>query len=332
MDLDPTLRDSFHRAISYMRISITDRCNLRCVYCMPPEGVPWIPHSEILTFEEIERIVRATARVGMRKIRITGGEPLVRQGVVQLTSRLASVPGINDVAMTTNAVLMTRLAEPLAQAGLKRINVSLDTLKPDRFATITRGGSLSQVISGIEAAERAGLAPIKINAVVLRGANDDEVPDLARLTLHRPWHVRFIEAMPLEGNLPVEGDGFVSADEIMDRLRGVGALEACGGPGGNGPARYYRLPGAMGTLGVISPMTHFFCESCNRVRLTADGRLRLCLFSDEEIDLKTPLRQGATEEEIIQIFQRAITTKPERHHLSVGRSNCSVRALSEIGG
>ena len=315
-----------------MRISVTDRCNLRCVYCMPPEGVPWIPHPDILTFEEIERIVQATATAGMRKIRITGGEPLVRRDLVQLVARLAAVPGIDDISMTTNAMLMTQFAEPLARAGLQRINVSLDTLKPDRFARITRFDGLDQVMAGIEAAERAGLAPIKINAVVLRGVNDDEVLDLARLTLDRPWHVRFIEAMPLDGNLPVEEKGFISADEIMERLKELGDLEACEGPNGNGPARYHRIPGAQGTIGVISPMSHYYCESCNRVRLTADGRLRLCLFADQEIDLCTPLRKGASTEEIVALFHQAILTKPERHHLVVGQSNCSLRALSQIGG
>ncbi len=332
MSSEPPLQDSFRRSINYMRISVTDRCNLRCIYCMPPEGVAWIPHSEILTFEEIERIVRAMATVGMRKIRITGGEPLVRRDLVQLVSRLAAIPGIEDIAMTTNALLMPRFAEPLARAGLQRINVSLDTLKPERFARITRFDCLKGVLAGIEAAERAGLAPIKINAVVLRGINDDEVLDLARLTADRPWHVRFIEAMPLDGNLPVEGERFVSADEIMDALKPLGRIEACSGPGGNGPARYFRMPGARGTVGVISPMSRFYCDSCNRVRLSADGRLRLCLFDDQEVDLRTPLRNGASAEEILAIFRRAIATKPERHHLVVGRSNCSLRALSQIGG
>ena len=326
------LRDGFQRAINYMRISVTDRCNLRCIYCMPPEGVPWIPHNEILTFEEIERIVRATAMVGMRKLRITGGEPLVRKDVVHLVERLAAIPGIQDIAMTTNAILMPHLAEPLARAGLKRINVSLDTLRPERFLRISRFDSLDKVLEGIDAAERAGLEPIKINAVVLRGVNDDEVLDLAKLTIQRPWHVRYIEAMPLDGNLPVEEEGFISADEIMERLMELGGLEECSGPNGNGPARYYRIPGAMGTVGVISPMSHFYCESCNRVRLTADGRLRLCLFDDNEVDLRSPLRDGASTEEIAEIFRRAILTKPERHHLVVGQSNCNLRALSQIGG
>ncbi len=332
MDQESHLQDGFRRAITYMRISVTDRCNLRCVYCMPPEGVPWIPHPGILSFEEIERIVRATATVGMRKIRITGGEPLVRRDLVQLIARLAAVPGIEDIAMTTNATLMSQFAEPLARAGLQRINVSLDTLKPDRFARITRGGHLEQVMEGIKAAEKAAIAPIKINAVVLRGVNDDELLDLARLTIDRPWHMRFIEAMPLDGNLPVEKQGFISADEIMERLGELGTLESCSGPNGNGPARYFQLPGARGTIGVISPMSHFYCENCNRVRLTADGRLRLCLFSDQEIDLRTPLRDGATAEEIVALFHQAILTKPERHHLEVGRSNCNLRALSQIGG
>jgi len=332
MDTGSNLQDGFQRAINYMRISVTDRCNLRCIYCMPPEGVPWIPHEEVLTFEEIERIVRATAMAGMRKIRITGGEPLVRRDLVQLVARLAAIPGIQDISMTTNAVLMSQFAEPLAAAGLRRINVSLDTLRPERFARISRFDCLDQVMAGIEAAERAGMEPIKINAVVLRGVNDDELDDLARLTLRHPWHVRFIEAMPLDGNLPVEGKGFISADEIMERLKDLGELEPCIGPNGNGPARYFRFPGSLGTVGVISPMTHYYCESCNRVRLTADGRLRLCLFADQEIDLRTPLRAGASTEEILALFREAILTKPERHHLVVGQSSCSLRALSQIGG
>ncbi|HEX9015204.1 MAG TPA: GTP 3',8-cyclase MoaA [Chloroflexota bacterium] len=330
--MESPLLDGFQRAINYMRISITDRCNLRCIYCMPPEGVEWMPHENILTYEEIERIVRATATMGMRKLRITGGEPLVRRGVVDLVGRLAAVPGIQDIAMTTNAVLMPQFAGALVEAGLRRINVSLDTLRPERFVNISRSDSLDRVLAGIEAAEQAGMAPIKINAVVLRGVNDDEICDLARLSVGRPWHVRFIEAMPLDGNLAVEGEGFVSADEIMERLRAIGELEESAGPGGNGPARYYRLPGAKATVGVISPMSHYYCESCNRVRLTADGRLRLCLFDDNEIDLRTPLRSGATEEEIAGIFRKAISTKPERHHLQVGQSNCNLRALSQIGG
>lgn len=332
MDPEPHLQDGFRRAINYMRISVTDRCNLRCVYCMPAEGMPWMPHEDVLSFEEIERIVTATAAVGMRKIRITGGEPLVRRGLVDLVGRLAAVPGIDDVAMTTNAMLMPQYADGLVKAGLKRINVSLDTLRPDRFATIARASGLEKVLKGIEAAEQAGLTPIKINAVVLRGVNDDEVVDLARLTVDRPWHVRFIEAMPLGGNLSVEEQGFVSADEIMERLGELGGLEESPGPNGNGPARYFKIPGAKGTVGVISPMSHFYCESCNRVRLSADGRLRLCLFSDEEIDLRAPLRAGASAQEIVALFRQAIRTKPERHHLVVGQSSCSLRALSQIGG
>jgi cyclic pyranopterin phosphate synthase len=332
MTSDHPLQDGFQRAINYMRISVTDRCNLRCIYCMPPEGVPWIPHKEILTFEEIERVVKATALAGMRRIRITGGEPLVRRGLVELISGLSVIPGIEDISMTTNAVLMSQFAPSLARAGLKRINVSLDTLRPDRFERITRSNCLDQALAGIEAAEAAGLTPIKINAVVLRGINDDELLDLARLTREHPWHVRYIEAMPLNGNLSVEAQGFISADEIMERLGELGDLEACSGPNGNGPARYYRIPGGLGTIGVISPMSHFFCESCNRVRLSADGQLRLCLFADDEIDLKTPLRNGASADQIEEIFRKAILGKPERHHLVVGQSSCSLRALSQIGG
>lgn len=330
---DLRLVDAFQRTINYMRISVTDRCNLRCLYCMPEEGLPWIPRNEVLTYEEIATIVQAIAPLGLKRIRITGGEPLVRKDLPVLVRMLASVPGIEDIALSTNGILLAENAKPLAEAGLSRVNISLDTLNRKRFIDISRRDRLDSVFRGIEAAEKAGLRPIKINAVVMRGFNDDELVSLARFTMEREWHVRFIEVMPVHENLELEPQVFISADEILKRLsEELGALEHCSGPSGNGPAHHFRLPGARGTIGLISPLSNHFCSSCNRVRLTADGRLRLCLFGDVETDLRTPLRRGASKEEIATIFRNAIKTKPERHNLQVGEASCSLRALSQIGG
>jgi cyclic pyranopterin phosphate synthase len=324
--------DNFNRPISYLRISVTDRCNLRCVYCMPPEGVPWRSHDEILRYEEIELIVRAAASLGISKVRLTGGEPLVRLGFVELVRMLARIPGIDDLAMTTNGTLLARYAAELAQAGLKRVNVSLDTLKPERFRQITRQGDLATVFEGIAAAREAGLAPLKVNTVIVRGLNDDEVVDFARLTLEGDWHVRFIELMPLGTNTAWAGDGYVSINEVRHRIEAaLGELKATKVGVGNGPARYYRLPGAVGTIGFISPVSEHFCYQCNRLRLTADGRLRPCLLSDYEIDLRTPLAQGADLAEVRELLIHSIEAKPERHHLN----ECVApreRAMSEIGG
>jgi cyclic pyranopterin phosphate synthase len=324
--------DNFNRPISYLRISVTDRCNLRCVYCMPPEGVPWRSHNEILRYEEIELIVRAAASLGISKVRLTGGEPLVRLGFVELVHMLARIPGIDDLAMTTNGTLLARYAAELAQAGLKRVNVSLDTLKPERFRQITRQGDLATVFEGIAAAREAGLAPLKVNTVIVRGLNDDEVVDFARLTLEGDWHVRFIELMPLGANTAWAGDGYVSINEVRRRIEAaLGELQATKVGVGNGPARYYRLPGAVGTIGFISPVSEHFCYQCNRLRLTADGRLRPCLLSDYEIDLRTPLAQGADLAEVRELLIHSIEAKPERHHLNESVAPRE-RAMSEIGG
>lgn len=327
--------DAFNRPISYIRISVTDRCNLRCVYCMPKEGVKLRPHEEILTFEELERVVRAAASIGITKVRLTGGEPLVRRGIVDLVRRLAAVPGIEDLAMTTNGILLARYAQALKEAGLDRVNVSLDSLRPERFRMITRFGKLEDVLEGIEAARKAGLTPVKINTVVIEGLNRDEVVDFARLTLEDEWHIRFIERMPIGGVSPSEdgspGWGFVPMREVRrDIERALGPLHPAK-LSGNGPARYYRLEGAPGTIGFITPVSEHFCYQCNRLRLTADGRLRPCLLSDFEIDLRAYLRSGATVEEIAQVLKRGVLLKPERHHLAeeifpVGR------VMSEIGG
>jgi len=324
--------DNFNRPISYLRISVTDRCNLRCVYCMPPEGVPSRSHDEILRYEEIELIVQAAASLGISKVRLTGGEPLVRLGLVELVRMLACIPGIDDLAMTTNGTLLAQYAAALAQAGLKRVNVSLDTLRPERFRRITRRGDLAPVFKGIAAAREAGLVPVKVNTVVVRGLNDDEVVDFARLTLKDDWHVRFIELMPLGANIAWAGNGYVSIGEVRRQIEdALGELVPAKVGAGNGPARYYRLPGAIGTIGFISPVSEHFCYQCNRLRLTADGRLRPCLLSDYEIDLRTPLRQGAGLAEVRELLIHSIGTKPERHHLAESIAPRE-RAMSEIGG
>ncbi len=327
--------DAYNRPISYLRISVTDRCNLRCIYCMPPEGVPSRSHDDILRYEEIETIARAAAELGVSKIRLTGGEPLARLGIVDLVRALARIPGIDDLTMTSNGILLSRYAADLAGAGLRRVNVSLDTLRAERFRRITRRGWLEDVLAGMEAAREAGLEPIKINTVVIRGMNDDEVVDLARKTMSAAWNVRFIEMMPVGNGVMAAGgwrERVVTAREIQQQIEAaLGELEAAKLAAGNGPARYYRLPGAKGTLGFISPVSEHFCYQCNRLRLTADGQLRPCLLSDQEIDLRTPLRQGASVARIKELLLQGIQSKPMEHHLD-DLQRPEKRAMSEIGG
>jgi len=327
------LADQFSRAITYLRVSVTDRCNLRCVYCMPEAGLPWIPKAGILAFEEIEAVIAAAASIGVRSIRLTGGEPLVRRDLPQLVERIARIPGIDDIALSTNGLLLADQISDLAAAGLRRVNISLDTLRADRFAAIARRPGLERVLAGIDTALAAGLAPIKLNCVVMRGQNDDELGAFAELTRDRPIFVRFIEMMPVLDNVELQRDAYVSAGEMLERIAvDAGALVPIVGPGGNGPARYYAFPGAAGAVGVISPLSHDYCETCNRVRLSADGRLRLCLFGDNEIDLRTPLREGASRDDLAAIFRGSMYVKPERHHLDLGKPASAMRALSEIGG
>jgi cyclic pyranopterin phosphate synthase len=311
---------------------VTDRCNLRCVYCMPEAGLPWIPRGEILSFEEIEAIVRAAASVGVHSIRLTGGEPLIRRDLPRLVARIAGVPGIADIALSTNGLLLADQIDALRAAGLRRVNVSLDTLRPERFFAIARRQGLDRVLAGIDAALAAGLGPVKLNCVVMRGQNDDELIDFAELTRTRALFVRFIEVMPVLDNAALQRDAYVSATEIIERIRAHAALVPVAGPGGNGPARYFAFPGAAGAVGVISPLSHDYCETCNRVRLSADGGLRLCLFGDNEIDLRTPVRDGASLDDLAAIFRGAMYVKPERHHLDLGKPSSAMRALSEIGG
>jgi cyclic pyranopterin phosphate synthase len=328
----PPLLDQFRRPITYLRISVTDRCNLRCVYCMPEAGLRWVRKPEILTYEEIVRIVEAGASVGLRSVRLTGGEPLVRRDLPDLVRMIAAVPGIEDIALSTNGILLGEQAAELAAAGLRRVNVSLDTLREDRFFAIARRRGLERVIAGIDAAVAAGLAPVKLNCVVMRGRNDDEISALAALSRDRDVFVRFIELMPVEENVALQRDAYVSSDEIVARLEADGELVPVDGPPGNGPARYFAFRGAKGAVGVISPMSHDYCERCNRVRLSAEGLLRLCLFGDSTIDLRSPLRGGASREELADLFRGGMLIKPERHHLKLGETASRMRAFSEIGG
>ncbi len=327
------LRDRFGRQITYLRISVTDRCNLRCVYCMPPEGVPQVGHGDVLRYEEILEIVKLAAHYGVREVRLTGGEPLVRADLPDLVRMIAGVPGIEDISLTTNGLLLDRLAEPLVRAGLKRINVSLDTLQAERFLRITRGGSFERTWAGILKAEELGLRPIKLNVVMMRGVNDDELEDVARLTLERPWQVRFIELMPIQNQaawgegLPLPEETYLPIAEMLARLEPLG-LEVCGHGVGSGPAQEYRLRGALGKLGFISPVSEPFCEQCNRLRLTADGNLRPCLLHDVEVPVRDALRRG---EDLLPYLQQAIALKPMAHELEQQHSP-SGRCMRQIGG
>ncbi len=328
----PPLLDRLGRPITYLRISVTDRCNLRCIYCMPEAGLQWIRPPEILTFEEIARVVEAGAGAGLRSIRLTGGEPLVRPDLPRLVGMLAAVPGIADISLSTNGLRLAEAAGALAAAGLRRVNISLDTLSEERFLAICRRPGLERVIAGIDAALAAGLSPVKLNCVVARGRNDDEISALASLTRERDLHVRFIEMMPVAENAALQRAAYVSSDEILKRLASDGELVPVDGPPGNGPAAYYAFRGARGTVGIISPMSHHYCERCNRVRLSADGRLRLCLFGDHTVDLRAALRAGASQEDLADLFRGAMPIKPARHHLRRGEAAGRMRAFSEIGG
>jgi cyclic pyranopterin phosphate synthase len=325
------LRDTFERVIDYLRISITDRCNLRCVYCMPRSGVKLFEHKEILTYEEITRVANIAASLGVRKIRVTGGEPLIRKNISYLIASLKAIKGIEDISLTTNGILLEKYAGKLADAGLNRINISLDTLKPERYREITRGGDISLVLKGIDAAEEAGLLPIKINMVPIRNLNDDEIPDFARMTLTTPRHVRFIEFMPIGSRDLWSDERYISTDELRKTVEKISPLMPVR-LRKNGPAKYFRLEGAPGVIGFISALTHHFCGDCNRLRLTADGRLRPCLFSETEIDLKPALRMQSSDKEIERLLRLAIEVKPEGHKIDQRDDLSSLKNMSRIGG
>ena len=323
--------DRFGRRIHYLRISLTDHCNLRCVYCMP-EDMTFRPNAELMQDDEVLLLVQLFARLGFDKFRLTGGEPTVRLHIVDLVRRIAQVPGVRSLSMTTNGVLLPRLARPLAEAGLQRVNVSLDTLDPEKFQRLTRWGSLEDVWQGIQAAEDAGLAPIKINAVVVRGYNERDVVDLARLTLDHNWQVRYIEMMPFGGATEFQQLNAVSAAEIQETIeRSMGPLVPVNGGKLDGEAQLFRLPAGRGDIGFISTVSHPFCASCTRLRLTADGRLRLCLLREQEIDLLTPLRQGASRCELRDLVLEAVWNKPWGHNLADGQLATN-RTMSQIGG
>jgi len=328
--------DSHNREVNYLRISVTDRCNLRCVYCMPKEGLSLLGHDDILRYEEILRVLRAAVGLGIVKARVTGGEPLVRRGLIQFLGRISAIPGIIDTSITTNGILLGDMAEDLLRAGVSRVNVSLDSLKPERYAEITRGGDVKKVMDGIAAAHRAGLYPIKINMVPLKGMNEEEILDFARLTVNLPYQVRFIELMPFEKSRADFENGYLSNELVENRIREVYELEEINTGRGraDGPAKMFRIKGAVGEIGFISSISEHICSSCNRLRLTAEGHLRSCLFSDEEIDLKTPLRDGCSDEELTRLISQSIARKPEQTKLAHGNpalKKCA-KAMSSIGG
>ena len=331
-------RDAYGRVIDYLRISVTDRCNLRCVYCMPLSKADHAERPEVLTATEIEEVVRAAASIGFRKFRLTGGEPTLRADIVDIVRRIASVPGVQDVAMTTNAIRLVDLARPLAEAGLRRVNVHLDSLSAKTLPQVMRLGSVDRLWDGILAAEAAGLTPIKMNVVPVKGMNDGEVADLARLTIERDWHVRFVELMPLgagdESRLSVTH--VVSNVETRRRIEAaLGALTPFASPNPSDESENFRLPGAAGVVGFISPVSRPYCGSCNRMRLTADGRFHLCLLHDDELDVRAALREGGSaegrRERVRGILLRAVAAKPTGHRLDAGRHTRG-RRMHEIGG
>lgn len=331
-------RDGFGREIDYLRISLTDRCNLRCVYCMPLGKLRFQPTEELLSAEEIEEVVRAAVSVGFRKFRLTGGEPTLRSDLLEIVARIASVPGVGDLAMTTNAILLPDLAEPLAAAGLKRVNVHLDSLDAEHVARVMRWGTLDEIWAGIEAAERAGLTPIKLNTVVVRDHNDADVVALAALTRERDWHVRFIEAMPFADGEPssVARNRLVPSAETRARIvRALGPMAPVAPASAADESRNYRLDGARGVVGFISPVTEPYCGTCNRMRLTAEGRFHLCLLNDDELDVRGALRAGAKDidciERVARILEQAVTHKPTGHRLDLGRTT-EDRQMFQIGG
>jgi cyclic pyranopterin phosphate synthase len=321
--------DQFGRSIEYLRISVTDKCNFRCLYCMPPQGLEWLPKSEILSYEEIAAIVEQFAAEGVSRVRISGGEPTIRPNLDRLISMLQSIVGIKDISLSTNGVRLPEFSQVYRDAGLDRVNMSADSLRPERIASIARRNMAFDPIRSALAAERAGLTPVKINVVVMRGINDDEIADFARLTLDHPWHIRFIELMPVGSMAALTWDHVVPSSEVLDRAANVAPLEETDGPArGNGPAKYFRFKDAPGSIGVITPMTHTYCASCNRVRLTADGRLRTCLFGDHEVDIKSAHRAGLP---LGTLFREALRNKPLEHELLQMRTG-GLRALSEVGG
>jgi cyclic pyranopterin phosphate synthase len=325
------LVDGFGRVITNLRLSVTDRCNLRCVYCMPAEPV-WMAKPELLRFEELERLARVAVSLGIVEFRVTGGEPTARRDLPDLIRRLAGLPGVEDLALTTNGILLRKLARPLREAGLKRLNVSLDTLRGERFVHLARRDGFRETLEGLEAADAAGFRPIKINMVVLRGVNDDEVVDFAEAARSRPWQIRFIEFMPLDGDGRWDRSQVVPAAEILDRIRDRWPLRPADGGTDSSPARLYRFADGKGDIGIIASVSEPFCGACDRVRITPDGKLRTCLFSTWETDLKGPMRAGATDEDLRGLFRAAVARKEAGHGINAPGFVKPERAMYAIGG
>jgi len=330
------LMDRFGRMHDYLRISVTDRCNLRCVYCMPEEGMEFEPEARLLTFDEIAEVVRIVAGLGVRKLRLTGGEPLVRKHLDQLVSRLSIIPGIEDIALTTNGIYFAGKADKLRAAGLTRVNISLDSLRADRFALITRGGDIRRVLESIEAAYRVGLAPIKLNVVLMKGINDDEIDDFLQMTMERAVQVRFIEYMPIGHQDEGWKNKYVPLSTVLERCAARGwPAEPTAAVYGNGPAQNYRLAGAQGSFGLIHPVSDHFCQTCNRLRLTADGNIKPCLYWSDEFNVRPLLGDDVAVEEL---FFRALGIKPESHEMAQALISASMshtpteRRMSQIGG
>lgn len=323
------MQDQFQRKIDYLRISVTDRCNLRCKYCMPVEGVEWMPHESILSFEEILRLMRISTQLGFRRFRITGGEPLVRKGILDFLREGAKLPGVEDLMLTTNGLLLPKMAFDLKAAGVQRVNISLDTMDPERFLDNTRGGDVSSVIQGVFRSLEAGLNPVKINVVVVRGFNTDELPNFLTLAKQYPLHVRFIELMPIGISSEHRAD-FVPIQEMKELLDLKEYIPIQGILGG-GPAEYVKPKGFKGSIGFISAMSRHFCDTCNRVRLTADGKLRPCLHSKHEVSLRDALRNGTSDEAIMELFAQAVWHKPAEHHMN-DEALQGRRVMSQIGG
>jgi cyclic pyranopterin phosphate synthase len=329
--VDP-LTDSWGREIRSVRVSVTDKCNFRCTYCMPAEGLEWLPRSEVLSFEEIQRLVRILASMGVCEVRLTGGEPLVRRELPVLVGMLAETPGVDDLSLTTNGVLLERLAEPLVAAGLKRLNVSLDSLSHVRFAEITRRDALDAVLRGLEAAERfPELRPIKINCVAVKGFTEEEVPALAELARRKPYVVRFIEFMPLDADEAWRADKVLTGEEIRALIEAHWPLVEVPAKASS-TARRFRFADGQGEIGFVNPVSEPFCSSCDRIRLTADGHLRTCLFSRREWDLKTPLRDGATDDELAAVLRNAVAHKELKHHIGDPGFVRASRSMSQVGG
>ena len=325
-----SLRDSHGRTINYLRLSVTDRCNLRCTYCMPPGGIPAVRHGDVLSYEELLRVAGAAVAIGVEKIRVTGGEPLVRKGIIPFLAQLARIPGLKRLVLTTNGILLEEMAGDLRCAGVESLNISLDSLSPLTFAAITRGGDVRRVVAGIEAAERAGFPFVKINVVVMRGVNDDEIEEFAALTMDKPWRVRFIEYMPT-----LRDDNWktlaMSGQEVLERLSRRFSLRPAGREAMAGPADYYRIDGASGMVGVITPVSCHFCHECNRIRVTSTGIAKSCLFASATCDLKPWLAAG-NDRSLQDALRSAVNDKPERH--AMGEPDCqhALQPMYQVGG